>query len=110
VVECWVGVGLSASFLPVDFRRYTVALDEHGQPSFQALQHRSVKRSGIVFYAFALLHLGESSYRSKPLRERQRALAKLTFTAPILLSAPLPGTPGEIERVVRGAGLEGVVA
>jgi ATP-dependent DNA ligase len=110
VVECWVGVGLSASFLPVDFWRYTVALDEHGQPSFQALQHRSVKRSGIVFYAFALLHLGESSYRSKPLRERQRALAKLTFTAPILLSAPLPGTPGEIERVVRGAGLEGVVA
>src|SRR3712207_3108617 len=33
-----------------------VALDQHGRPSFQALQHRSVKRSAIVFYAFDLLH------------------------------------------------------
>ena len=87
-----------------------VALDEHGRPSFQALQHRSVSRSGIVFYAFDLLHLGESSYRTKPLRERQRALARLKFAAPILRSAPLPGTPEQIAQVVREAGLEGVVA
>ena len=38
-----------------------VALDEHGRPSFQALQHRSVTRSAVVFYTFDLLHLdGES--------------------------------------------------
>ena len=87
-----------------------VALDEEGRPSFQALQHRSVKRAGVAFYAFDLLHLGTTSYRTRPLRERQRALAELEFASPILLSAPLPGTPGEIERVVRAAGLEGVVA
>jgi ATP-dependent DNA ligase len=50
------------------------------------------------------------NYRSKPLSERRRALARLKFAAPILLSVPLPGTPDEIERVVRAAGLEGVVA
>jgi bifunctional non-homologous end joining protein LigD len=87
-----------------------VALDEDGRPSFQALQHRSVKRAGVVFYAFDLLHLGGSDYRAKRLHERQQALARLKFAAPILLSAPLPGRPEEIERVVRAAGLEGVVA
>lgn len=85
-------------------------LDEMGRPSFQALQHRSVKRSAVVFYAFDLLQLGRIDYRSKPLRDRRRVLAGLKFGAPILLSAPLPGTPDRIERVVRDAGLEGVVA
>lgn len=51
-----------------------VALDERGLPAFQALQHRTVKRSAIVFYAFDLLHLGPNDYRSKPLRDRRRAL------------------------------------
>lgn len=87
-----------------------VALDEHGVPSFQALQHRSAKRSGVVFYAFDLLHLGDTDYRSKRLSERRRALNRVTFAAPVLLSAPLPGTPRQIEEAVRGAGLEGVVA
>jgi DNA ligase D-like protein (predicted ligase) len=87
-----------------------VALDEHGVPSFQALQHRSVVRVGIVFYAFDLLHLDASDYRKKPLRERRRALHELKFASPILLSAPLPGAAEQIERAVRGAGLEGVIA
>jgi bifunctional non-homologous end joining protein LigD len=87
-----------------------VALDETGRPSFQALQHRSVKRSAVVFYAFDLLQLGRIDYRAKPLRERRRVLAGLNFGAPILLSTPLPGTSDKIERVVRDAGLEGVVA
>jgi DNA ligase D-like protein (predicted ligase) len=87
-----------------------VAIDEHGRPSFQALQHRGVTPSAVVYYAFDLLQLGAVDYRSKALRERQRALARLSFTSPILLSSPLPGTPDEIEPVVRAAGLEGVVA
>lgn len=87
-----------------------VALDEHGRPSFQALQHRSVGRSAVVFYAFDLLRLGDTDYRSKRLAERRRALHQLKFAAPILLSTPLPGTPSQIERVIREAGLEGVVA
>src|SRR5215813_5110098 len=35
-----------------------VAVDEHGRPSFQALQHPSAHpRHTVVFYAFDLLHL-----------------------------------------------------
>lgn len=87
-----------------------VALDAHGVPSFQALQHRSVARAGVVFYAFDLLRLGKTEYLSRPLSERRRALHALDFASPILLSTPLPGTPQQIEDVVRAASLEGVVA
>jgi len=87
-----------------------VALDERGVPSFQALQHRGVRRSGVVFYAFDLLHLGDTDYRGRRLSDRRRALHQLPFAAPFLLSAPLPGTPRQIEAAVRRAGLEGVVA
>lgn len=87
-----------------------VALDPDGRPSFQALQHRSVQRSGVVFYAFDLLHLGTTDYRERPLHERRRALGRLSIATPVLRSVPLPGTPAQIEQVVREAGLEGVVA
>jgi bifunctional non-homologous end joining protein LigD len=87
-----------------------VALDEHGRPSFQALQHRPASPSGVVFYAFDLLHLGNETLLSRPLAERRRALHRLTFGAPILLSAPLPGGAAAIERAVKDVGLEGVVA
>ena len=87
-----------------------VALDQHGVPSFQALQHRSATPVVVVFYAFDLLHLGKADYRHRPLTERRRALGQLAFGAPILRSDPLPGTAQQIEVVVRKAGLEGVVA
>ena len=87
-----------------------VALDERGVPSFQALQHRTVKRLVVVFYAFDLLQLGRRNLLREPLHERRVLLEQLHFAAPILLSRTLPGSPTEIERVVRGAGLEGVVA
>ena len=87
-----------------------VALDERGVPSFQSLQHRTGQKSAVVYYAFDLLHLGTKDYRSRPLRERRQALSTLTFAPPILLSGVLPGTPSQIEEVVRAVGLEGVVA
>ena len=87
-----------------------VAIGEDGLPSFQALQHRSVARVAVVFYAFDVLQLGTTDYRSKPLAERRRALQRLNFAAPIFLSEPLPGTPAQIENAIRNAGLEGVVA
>ena len=74
-----------------------LALDEHGVPSFQALQHRSVKRSAVVFYAFDLVHLRGKDLRAEPLSHRRQALHALNFQSPILLSQPLPGTPGQIE-------------
>lgn len=57
-----------------------------------------------------VIHGADSSYGGKSHRERQRELAKLTFAVPILQSAPLPGSPEKIERVVRDAGVEGIVA
>jgi bifunctional non-homologous end joining protein LigD len=87
-----------------------VALDEEGRPTFQALQHRSIQRTAIVFYAFDLLHLGSASYLKRPLRERRQALDALPLTSPLLRSVALPGTPAQIEKVIRDAGLEGVVA
>ena len=95
---------------PVTVDGEIVALDENGRPSFQALQHSSVKRSAVVFYAFDLLYRGTTDFRGSPLRERRKTLAGLKFAAPILHSAPLQGTPDDIERIVRDAGLEGVVA
>jgi bifunctional non-homologous end joining protein LigD len=82
----------------------------YGEPSFQAFQHRSISRAGVVFFAFDLLHLGESKYLKNPLSVRRRALHRLQFASPILLSTPLPGMPPQIEDVIRDAGLEGVVA
>ena len=87
-----------------------VALDEQGRPSFQSLQHRSTHRTTVVFYAFDLLQLGRVSYRHKPLSARRMALHRLELVSPIVLSQPLPGSVRAIERVVRAAGLEGVVA
>ena len=87
-----------------------VALDEHGLPTFQALQHRSAKRTADVFYAFDPRHLGSRSLLKRPLRDRRVALGQLPFASPLLLSQPLPGTPAQVETVIRDAGLEGVVA
>jgi DNA ligase D-like protein (predicted ligase) len=87
-----------------------VALREDGRPSFQALQHRTARRSAVVFYAFDVLHFGDVDYCPRPLEERRRVLTRLPFAAPILISSALPGTPPHIEDAVRAAGLEGVVA
>jgi bifunctional non-homologous end joining protein LigD len=56
------------------------------------------------------LHLGATDYKTRPLKDRRCGLQQLNFGAPIMLSAPLPGTPQEIEGVIRAAGFEGVVA
>jgi bifunctional non-homologous end joining protein LigD len=88
-----------------------VALDAHGKPSFQALQHRSAHRNfAIVFYAFDMLHLDGDDLRGRPLDERRRKLAEVVKGSGILLSEPLRGTPQQIIDAVSGVGLEGIVA
>ncbi len=88
-----------------------MALDYEGRPSFQALQHCSHPGTfAIVFYAFDILELEGKDLSSRPLTERRRHLAEVVRGTPILLSAPLPGTPLEIARMVRGFGLDGAVA
>ena len=88
-----------------------VALDANGQPSFQALQHRSAHRNhAIVFYAFDLLHLDGEDLTRTPLQERRTRLPEVVKGSGILLSEPLRGTPGEVIEAVSRVGLEGVIA
>jgi DNA ligase D-like protein (predicted ligase) len=88
-----------------------VALDAHGHPSFQALQNRgSHPHHTIAFYAFDLLYLDGTDLTRVPLEGRKARLAEVVQQSGILMSASLPGTADEVISVVRGAGLEGVVA
>lgn len=85
-----------------------VALDPAGRPSFQALHHGAAHT--IVYYAFDLLHLDGRDLMRAPLEERRAALSNVVVGTPVLHSEPLPGTPEQIEEVVRQLGLEGVIA
>ncbi|MGE3955501.1 MAG: non-homologous end-joining DNA ligase [Vicinamibacterales bacterium] len=88
-----------------------VALDADGRPSFQALQHRSQAASFVMaYYAFDILELDGTSLLSRPLSERRVVLASTVQGSRVLLSEPLPGSPAQIEPLVRSFGLEGVVA
>ena len=88
-----------------------VAVDAHGRPSFQALQHRSAHpRHTVVFYAFDLLHLDGEDLTGRPLEERRAQLPEVLNGSGILLSIALPGTPGQVIKAVQALGLEGVIA
>jgi bifunctional non-homologous end joining protein LigD len=88
-----------------------VALGEDGQPSFQALQHRSTADPfALAYYAFDILERDGTTLTALPLASRRQHLIEVVRNTDILLSEPLPGTPEQIERTVRHFGLEGVVA
>jgi len=89
-----------------------VALGDDGQPSFQALQHRTAVagRFTIAYYAFDILVLEGRDLTMLPLSERREHLGSVVSGSGLLLSEPLPGTPAQIEATVRRFGLEGVVA
>jgi bifunctional non-homologous end joining protein LigD len=88
-----------------------VAVDEHGRPSFQALQHRgSHPKHRIIFYAFDLLHLNGQSLVAEPLTKRRALLPDVVKDSGILQSRELPGSLADIVRAVKAMGLEGVIA
>jgi bifunctional non-homologous end joining protein LigD len=88
-----------------------VAVDAHGRPSFQALQHRSTHAGhAIVFYAFDLLHVDGRDLTALPLQDRRRPLPKVLGNSGVLLSQELPGSAAEVSAAVARLGLEGVVA
>jgi bifunctional non-homologous end joining protein LigD len=88
-----------------------VAIDQHGRPSFQALQHRSSHPGHqTVFYAFDVLHLNGIDLTGEPLLKRRARLPAMLGDSGLLLSRELPGTAAEIVEAVRGLGLEGVIA
>jgi bifunctional non-homologous end joining protein LigD len=88
-----------------------VAVDEHGRPSFQALQHRGAHPGhAIVFYAFDLLHLNGADLTSAALQQRRAELPDIVDGSGILLSMELPGTCEQVIEAVTHLGLEGVIA
>jgi bifunctional non-homologous end joining protein LigD len=88
-----------------------VAVDEHGHPSFQALQHRGAHpQHAIVFYAFDVLYLNGTDLTRLPLEARRMHLPGIVGDSGVLISQELPGTAEQVIAAVRRLGLEGVIA
>jgi bifunctional non-homologous end joining protein LigD len=86
-----------------------IALDAEGRPSFQALHHQSSPAS-TIYYAFDLLHIGDTDLARTPLAQRRQELERALDGSRVLRSEALPGTPERIEQAVRALKMEGVVA
>jgi bifunctional non-homologous end joining protein LigD len=89
-----------------------VAVDSDGCPSFQALQNRaSLARDWqIVYYAFDLLNFEGEDWTKKPLHDRKKTLHEILEDSDIRYNANLSGSPEQIIRTIKAAGLEGVIA
>jgi bifunctional non-homologous end joining protein LigD len=87
-----------------------VALDAHGLPSFQALQHRATSQLVIAYYVFDLLSVAGRDLMSLPLDARRVELRHLKLAQPLLLSDALPGSAEEIVQAIRHMKLEGIMA
>jgi DNA ligase D-like protein (predicted ligase) len=88
-----------------------VAVDRHGRPSFQALQHRGAHpQHAVVFYAFDVLHLNGEDLTRLPLDARRSHLSEIVEGSAVLVSQELPGTAQQVIAAVQRLGLEGVIA
>lgn len=101
--------GLDANQAVIDGE--IVAVNIHGLPSFQALQHpNAYPDHKNVFYAFDLLHLNGEDLTGKPMYERRAGLIRLVNDSGLRFSRELPGSAAQVTRAVRTLGLEGVIA
>ena len=102
--------GLAADTVLIDGE--IVAVDKRGCPSFQMLQNRaSLGRDWqIVYYAFDLLEFEGEDWKARPLTERKKRLQQLLSYSEVRYNAELPGSPAQVVRTVKKAGLEGVIA
>jgi bifunctional non-homologous end joining protein LigD len=89
-----------------------VAVDRKGCPSFQALQNRasSGKEWQIVYYVFDLLHVDGVDWTRRPLHERKEKLGSLLSGSDIRYNSELAGSAETVLRIVKEAGLEGIIA
>jgi bifunctional non-homologous end joining protein LigD len=88
-----------------------IAVDRHGRPSFQALQHRGAHpQHAVVFYAFDVLHLNGVDLTRQPLDTRRSRLPEIVEGSAVLVSQELPGTAQQVIAAVQQLGLEGVIA
>jgi bifunctional non-homologous end joining protein LigD len=89
-----------------------VALDAHGRPSFNLLQHRSENANAIVYYVFDVLAFRERDVRQLALRQRRELLDEVFQSArePLRISAILDAAPADLISAVKSQGLEGIIA
>jgi bifunctional non-homologous end joining protein LigD len=90
-----------------------VALDDHGRPSFQALQNIDDPgfRAPVVYYVFDLLHVNGKDLRREPLLKRKKRLEKLVagHTDGLRYSAALGADASVLLPRIRELGLEGLI-
>lgn len=88
-----------------------VALDASGRPSFSLIQNSATSGATFVFFAFDLLRLEGTDLTQRPLSERRELLQKsLRQTEAVQLSQSFSIPAKQMLELVRGHGLEGVVA
>lgn len=90
-----------------------VVLDEHGIPSFSALQHLRFTPEALYFYTFDLLAFKGKDLRKLPLAERRSLLegsALKGMRDPVRLSAVFDASPNQLIAAAKKTGLEGVIA
>jgi bifunctional non-homologous end joining protein LigD len=83
------------------------ALDEHGRPSFSAMQTGSGK---LVYYAFDCLEARGESLVDRPLEERRERLKDLVRPGPVVMLSEAFDDGGSLLHAVTEQGLEGIVA
>jgi len=89
-----------------------VALDEHGKPSFQALQNRaSEPKPFMLYYAFDLLYRDGYDLRGVPLEQRRELLqSSLLPSDRVRIVDAFVGDGLTLYEAVRQNGMEGIVA
>ncbi len=87
-----------------------VALDIHGKPSFNLLQHHKENAQALVYYAFDVLAFRGRDVRQLNLPERRGLLDEILKSAqdPVRLSPILDATPKDLVAAVKAQGLEGI--
>jgi bifunctional non-homologous end joining protein LigD len=89
-----------------------VALDAHGKPSFNLLQHHKENARALVYYVFDVLACRGRDVRQLKLPERRGLLDEILRNAPdsVRLSPILDAPAKAVVSAVKAQGLEGVVA
>lgn len=89
-----------------------VVVDEQGHPDFQMLQdYQKTGKGHLLYYVFDLLHIEGRDLTKLPLLARKELLKNiLPAGARIRFSDHIPNEGVHFFKVVRGQGLEGIVA
>jgi bifunctional non-homologous end joining protein LigD len=112
LVKAVEGLGLTSGWLDGEI----VVLDEHGTPSFNALQNaftRHAAQKGIVYFLFDVPFLNGEDLRETPLASRREVLKQLLDAKgrdPLRFSAAFEAEPATILESACQLKMEGVIA